>query len=152
MRRWHLAQINVARALAPSGSEVMTGFYARISAINALADASPGFVWRLQDDSGNATSIQTSEDPYLLVNMSVWESIEALKDFVYRSSHAGVFADRARWFEKPSQPHQALWWIPAGHIPTTAEGYARLDLLRSVGPGPEAFTFAHPSPPPADQP
>jgi Domain of unknown function (DUF3291) len=143
MRYWHLAQINVAQALGPAGSEVMADFQAQIPAINALADATPGFVWRLQDASGNATAIRAFDDPLVLINISVWESVEALKGFVYRSGHADVSRDRQKWFEKPAVAHQALWWIPAGHIPTIEEASSRLERLRSAQPTRFAFTFAH---------
>ncbi len=143
MTHWQLAQINVARAIGTAHSPEMAEFHAQIPAINALADASPGFIWRLQDATGDATSIRASEDPYVLVNMSTWASLEALKSFVYRSGHAGVFGERHRWFEKPTLAHQALWWVPAGHIPTVEEGMARLERLRGPGPNRFAFTFAH---------
>ena len=143
MAHWQLAQINVARAIGTAQSAEMAEFYAQVPAINALAEASPGFVWRLQDATGNATSIRAFDDPYILLNMSTWVSVEALKSFVYRSGHAGVFNDRQRWFEKPTQAHQALWWIPAGHVPTVQEGLARLERLRGPGPNRFAFTFAH---------
>ncbi len=156
MSYWHLAQINVARAVAAADSEVMADFYARIPAVNAGADASPGFIWRLQDESGDATSIRTSEDPFVLVNMSVWKNLDSLKAFVYRSSHATVFSERERWFEKPTVAHQALWWIPAGHIPSLEEGNIRLERLRSAQPTRFAFTFTHafaaPPEPPAHGP
>src|SRR5215207_538327 len=105
MSGWHLAQMNVAQARWHSDRPEMADFYAQVSAINAVADASPGFVWRSTEDAGV---------PLSLVNLSVWESVEALKDFAYRSAHAGVFRDRDRWFEKPAQANQVLWWIPAG--------------------------------------
>ena len=156
MSYWHLAQINVARAVAAADSEIMADFYARIPAVNAGADASPGFIWRLQDESGDATSIRASEDPFVLVNMSVWKNLDSLKAFVYRSSHATVFSERERWFEKPTVAHQALWWIPAGHIPSLEEGNIRLERLRSAQPTRFAFTFTHafaaPPEPPAHGP
>lgn len=99
----------------------MADFYAQVPAIHAIADASPGFVWRLTEDYG---------DPFLLVNLSVWESVEALREFVYRSGHAGVFGDRERWFEA-GQSRQVQWWIPEGHRPTYAEGFERLDAKAS---------------------
>jgi hypothetical protein len=116
----------------------MADFYAQVPATNAVAEASPGFVWRLKDDYG---------DPLLLMNLSVWESVEALRDFVYKSAHMGVFRDRGRWFEKPTQASQVLWWVPAGHQPGYDEGLAKLVLLRANGATPEAFTFASVFPP-----
>lgn len=157
MHFYHLAQMNIARALAPPTSPLLADFMAQIVDVNQLAESSPGFVWRLKDEaSGNATSIQAFEnDPFLLTNMSVWEGVEELRDFVYRSAHGGVYRDRSRWFEPPVRgvPQQVLWWIPAGHTPSPAEGQARLEHLRSTGaPSPFAFTFAHPSPRPDSPP
>jgi heme-degrading monooxygenase HmoA len=130
---WQIAQMNVAQARWAADRVEMAEFYAQVPAINAGAEASPGFVWRLTEDAG---------DPSLLVNLSVWESVEALRGFVYQSAHVGVFRDRERWFEKPVQASQVLWWIPAGHRPGYAEGWAKLELLRTAGPSAEAFTFA----------
>lgn len=141
MQDWHLAQINVARALAPLDDPVMADFVARLDAVNALADRSPGFVWRLQDESGNATDIPATDDPLVIVNMSVWASVEALFDFVYRSGHKAVLTRRREWFERYDGPHMALWWVEAGHRPTVAEGLARLERLAENGPSADAFTF-----------
>ena len=140
---WHLAQLNIAMGLYPIDDPRMGDFVAQLDAINALADGSPGFVWRLQSDSGNATDIDVGDDPKLLVNMSVWTDVEALKGFAYRSAHAGVVAERRRWFERPTQAYQVLWWVPAGHVPSVEEGMARLARLRADGPGQEAFDFKH---------
>ena len=107
MTGFHLAQINVARALAPLDDPRLAGFVARLDEINALADRSPGFVWRLQSDSGNATDIQVSDDPLTIVNMSVWRDLDSLFAYVYRSDHLQVMAQRRQWFEKPAG---ALTW------------------------------------------
>ncbi|WP_193368068.1 DUF3291 domain-containing protein [Pelagibius marinus] len=144
MSRFHLAQINVARALAPLDDPRLAGFVERLDDINALADGSPGFVWRLQSDSGNATDIQVSDDPKLIVNMSVWEDLEALFAYVYRSDHLQVMAQRRQWFEKPTGAFMALWWLPAGELPSAAEGMRRLAILDHKGPTSEAFTFKAP--------
>jgi len=141
MNAWHIAQLNVGRTLAPPDSPQIADFMAALDAINALADTSPGFVWRLKSDSGNATDILVSSDPNFLVNMSVWDSIEALFDFVYRTAHTAVMARRREWFEKPSQALLVLWWIPAGHVPSIEEALARLEHLRREGPSAHAFTF-----------
>jgi hypothetical protein len=141
MNAWHIAQLNVGRTLAPPDSPQIADFMAALDAINTLADTSPGFVWRLKSDSGNATDILVSSDPNFLVNMSVWDSIEALFDFVYRTAHTAVMARRREWFEKPSQAFLVLWWIPAGHLPSTEEALARLEHLRREGPSAHAFTF-----------
>lgn len=141
MKQFQLAQINIARMVAPLDDPIMAGFVAQLDAINAIADQSPGFVWRLQTEDGDATGINAFADARILINMSVWESIEALHQYTYRSQHAGVFRDRKRWFEPLGQPHMALWWVPAGHTPTPAEGKHRLELLQLHGPTAEAFTF-----------
>ena len=142
MSHYHLAQINIGRMLAPIDSPVMEAFVRQLDPINALADSSPGFVWRLKDESGNATDIVYNDDPMIIVNMSVWESVEALQQFVYKSHHIGVFRDRAKWFEKAAEAHYALWWVPEGHVPTVAEGRERLEHYRKHGPTPYAFWFS----------
>lgn len=145
----HLAQINVARLIAPKGDARVQPFFDALDAINAIADASPGFVWRLADDSGNATGINPSPDDRLLINISVWESAEALFGFVYRSAHAGLIGQRRDWFERFDGAFQALWWVPAGQHPTVADGLGRLWLLDRHGPSPSAFGFKSQFPPPA---
>jgi hypothetical protein len=139
--RHHLAQANVARMRAPFDNPLMAGFVAQLDRINALADGSRGFVWRLQTDDGNATSIRAFDDERILFNMSVWKSIEALHDYVYRSEHVAVFRDRRQWFEPHPAPTLVLWWIEPGTIPSIDEAKRRLVLLGLNGPTPEAFTF-----------
>lgn len=126
----------------------MKGFVDRLDEINELADTAPGFVWRLQTDEGDATSIQAFDDPNLIVNMSVWASIETLKHYVYKSMHVELIRDRDAWFHKIQQVHQVLWWVPAGHIPSVQEGKAKLSLLEAQGPSADAFTFARAYPQP----
>jgi hypothetical protein len=150
MSHWHIAQLNVGRTLAPTDSPQLAEFMGALDRINAQADATPGFVWRLQSDSGNATDIQVSQDPYFLINMSVWSSIERLFEFVYRSAHTQVMVRRRQWFERPTQAYQVLWWVPAGHIPSTAEALGRLGHLRAHGPTPYAFTFSERYPVPGE--
>ena len=137
----HLAQANVARALAPLDSPQLADFMAALDPVNALADAAPGFVWRLQDDTGNATSLRPFDDDLMIVNMSVWESAEALSEFTYRSAHRDVMRRRREWFELMDEAHLVLWWVPAGHIPDVVEAKDRLERLRRDGPSPAAFTF-----------
>ena len=151
MTRWHIAQLNVGRTVAPTNSPQLAEFMGKLDEINALADAASGFVWRLQSDSGNATDIQVSEDPYFLVNMSVWATIESLFEFVYRTAHTAVMVRRRQWFERPTEAHMVLWWVPAGHIPTVAEALERLDHLRRNGPSAHAFTFSRRYPPPGER-
>lgn len=138
---WHVAQANVARALDDLDSPQLAEFMNNLDRINALADESPGFVWRLQSEAGNATDIQVGDDARFIVNLSVWETTEALFDFVYRTAHTKIMAQRRNWFEKPTLAHQALWWVPVGHEPTVEEALAKLAVLDRLGPGPAAFTF-----------
>jgi hypothetical protein len=135
---YHLAQVNVARMRAPLDSPLLATFAARIDPVNAAADDAPGFVWRLLD----ASSVRTEGDPLLLFNLSVWESIDALKQYTYSAGHAQVFRARAEWFEKPDKPHLAMWWIPAGHIPGIPEAAERLEYRRAHGDTEAAFSFS----------
>jgi hypothetical protein len=153
MSKYHLAQINIARMLAPIDNPVMMDFVSQLPSVNALADQSPGFVWRLQSDSGDATSIKVYDDDMIIINLTVWETPEALKEFVYKGAHSGVLRDRKRWFEKLDGPYYALWWIPAGHIPTAEEAKERLEHLRAHGDTSYAFSFKNlfPAPEPADR-
>jgi len=146
MARYELAQLNVARLRAPIDSPQLADFVAALDPINAIADRSPGFVWRLQDDSGNATGLHPMGED-VIVNVSVWRDPESLQAFVYRGEHAGVMKRRREWFGKMDF-YMVLWWVPQGHRPTVEEAITRLDLLRRNGPGAEAFTFAklYPSP------
>ena len=138
---WQLAQINVGRLAAPRGDARVAGFFAALDRINALADTSPGFVWRLQDETGNATDITPSADPLFIVNMSVWADAASLFDFVYRSAHTPEMARRREYFERFEGAYQALWWVPAGAAPTIDEGLAALWRLDRFGPTRHAFTF-----------
>ena len=148
-QHWHLAQLNTATALYGNDDPRMQPFMEKLDEINALADASDGFVWRLQDEGGNATDIRATDDPYLLINMSVWESVDALFEFTYKSAHAMVMADRQKWFDLPNEAHQVMWWIPAGELPTIDDALERLRQLRANGPTPAAFTFKQRFDPPA---
>ena len=149
MTRFHLAQVNYGRLRAPIDDPIMKGFRDQLAPINAIADRTPGFVWRLQTEDGDATAIRPdAQDPLMAINMSVWESIEALQQFVYQSAHLGPLRDRKLWFEPIEGPIQALWWIPVGHVPTVAEAWERLAILKERGPSPDAFTFRSPFPSP----
>ena len=144
----HLAQLNVAKALAEMTDPVMHGFVSRLDEINALADRAPGFVWRLQTDEGDATSLRLFDDPLIIVNLSVWESIEDLKTYTYKSLHVELVKERKKWFERSSRPHLVMWWVPEGHIPTVVEAQERLEHLTRHGPTVKAFNFSKPFPQP----
>ena len=138
---------------APLDDPLMAGFVARLEPLNALADASPGFVWRLQTEAGDATEIDVFGDELILFNMSVWESIEALESYVYMSNHVQAVQQRSDWFERPKRSPFVLWWIEEGCKPTIEEGKARLEKLWADGPTPHAFTFRRRfDPPPPEQP
>jgi Domain of unknown function (DUF3291) len=149
MADYQLAQVNIGRTRGPMDAEVMAEFAAALDPVNAIADGAPGFVWRLQDEGGNATSIHVFDDDRLLINMSVWESLDTLADFVMQTDHRDYLRRRREWFERIDQPFVALWWVPTGHVPTPQEAKDRLDHLRHHGPTPHAFTFRHAFPPPA---
>ncbi len=138
---FHLAQVNVAQAKADMESELMRGFVSRLDEINALAESAEGFIWRLKEDSGSATAIRVFDDPLLLINMSVWANVESLKHYVYKSLHVELIKDREAWFNKMGESYQALWWIPAGHIPSTEEARNKLEYIRKHGPSAQAFNF-----------
>jgi hypothetical protein len=138
---WHLAQINVGRLVAPLGHPAVADFFGALDRINALADASPGFVWRLQDEAGNATGFQPTPDPLFIVNMSTWTDADALFNFVYRSAHTPEMARRREYFDRFDGAYHTLWWVPAGTIPTIDEGLSRLWRLDRYGPSLHAFTF-----------
>lgn len=146
---YHFAQFNVARLRAPIDSADLAEFVAWLEPINAIADGAPGFVWRLQTDGGDATSIRVFDDEMIVVNMSVWESPELLTDYVYRSQHSDVFARRKEWFERMDEAYLVCWWIAPGEIPTVDDAVRRLELLRTTGPTADAFTPRSPIPGPA---
>ena len=140
--KYHIAQINIGRILGEMDGPVMAEFKANLDPINALAERTPGFVWRLKDEKGNdSTSIHIYEDPYLLINMSVWESIDALFHFAYQSDHSGFLRRRREWFAKLTIPMLTLWWVPVGHEPSPLEAKARLEYLDQHGVTPYSFTF-----------
>jgi hypothetical protein len=143
----HLAQMNVGTSLYDLDHPGMADFMNNLDRINALAEATPGFVWRLKGEGNNATDIKPGDDPRFIVNMSVWESVEALFDYVYRSDHRAVMVRRREWFAKPDSPYMVLWWVKEGSIPTVEEGLARLGHLTEHGPTPFAFSFKSMFPP-----
>jgi heme-degrading monooxygenase HmoA len=157
---WHddgvdylLAQVNIARMREPLDSPLLAGFVEALDPVNALADAAPGFVWRMQTEDGNATAVRAFEwdeagSAGVLVNMSVWESVETLAAFVYSDAHREVMRQRRTWFERMATAHTALWWVPRGHTPTTGEAEERVIHLRVYGPTAHAFTLREHFPPP----
>jgi heme-degrading monooxygenase HmoA len=135
----HLAQINIARFLYPEGDPRLAEFFGNLDRVNAAAERMPGFVWRLKDDTGNATAMSAFDDPLTIVNMSVWESAEAFEQFVWRTVHAKIYQRKQSWFEAMSKLHFAMWWIEPGTTPTAAEGRARLEHVQANGPSDYAF-------------
>ena len=150
MTSFHLAQVNIGRIIAPLDSPELADFVAQLPEINALADHSPGFVWRMVDDDGeDATDLRPDDkDDLLLFNCSTWESVEALRAFTYNSEHLRVLSRRREWYHRMAEMHMALWWVPAGHRPTVAEAMERIAMVREQGSGPLAFTFRDPHPAP----
>jgi hypothetical protein len=141
---WQLAQVNIALPQAPLDTEQLKDFVDLLDPINALAESSPGFVWRLVTEEGDATSIRGFGDDRLIINMSTWRSIDALAEFVFSSDHAAVMRRRREWFEQMREAYTALWWVPVGHQPTVTEAEARVASLREHGPTSYAFTFKRP--------
>lgn len=148
MSRYELAQLNIGIIKGPMDSPVMADFAAGLARINAVADRSPGFVWRLQTEEGDATSIRPFENDNLLVNMSVWRDVESLQEYVYASAHVDLMRRRRQWFERMPDAFLVLWWVPAGHRPSVAEAIAKLEVLKAHGPTAEAFTFRQAFTPP----
>ena len=138
---YHLAQLNAAVLLAPIDDPKIADFVGALEQINALAEATPGFVWRLQTEDGDATSIRISDDPHLVVNMSVWEDVDALYQYVYKSNHTDFFSRRREWFKKWDRPSPVLWWIAANHRPTIEEALEKIAHIEDYGPTPFAFNF-----------
>jgi Domain of unknown function (DUF3291) len=148
MSAYELAQLNIGIIKAPMDSPLMADFANNLERINAVADAAPGFIWRLQTEAGDATSIRPFDDPNLLVNMSVWRDVASLNHYVYSSAHVQIMRRRREFFERMDAAFLLLWWVPRGHRPTIDEAMARLEMLRAQGPGAMAFTFRHAFPPP----
>ncbi|MFJ7046880.1 DUF3291 domain-containing protein [Streptomyces sp. NPDC101112] len=138
---YELAQVNIARLKAPLDSPLLKDFVDALDPVNAVADAAPGFVWRLQSESGNATDVPVLGDPWLIINLTSWQDIDALTAFMYQGRHRELLSRRREWFERPAEAVTALWWVPAGHRPSVAEAEERLLHLRAHGPTPYAFTL-----------
>ena len=138
-QRKHLAQINIAKLLHPEGDHRVAEFFANLDRVNAAAERMPGFVWRLKDDSGSATSISAFDDPLVIVNMTVWESPETFEKFVWQTVHANIYRRKGNWFAPMAKAHFAMWWVEPGTEPTAAEGRTRLEHLHQHGPSNYAF-------------
>lgn len=138
---YYLAQVNIARMLGPIDSPTMAGFVANLDLINSLADSSEGFIWRLKDDSNNATSIKVFDDEFIILNMSVWRDLDSLFNFTYQSTHKDFLGRRKEWFRRLEEMHMACWYTPAGHLPTVTEATDRLEYIRKNGSTPFAFHF-----------
>lgn len=138
---YHIAQVNIGRILGPMDGPIMADFAAWLDPINAIADKAPGFVWRLQSESGNATDFRVFGEEWMLLNMSVWKDIDSLFRYVYASEHVDVMRRRNEWFERLQEAFMCLWWVPEGHIPTPQEAEAKILYLREHGPTPLSFTF-----------
>ncbi len=150
---YHLAQVNFSRLLAPLDSPLLADFMAALDEVNAEADRSPGFVWRLQTEDGNATAVRAfgwdaGDSHGVVVNLTVWRDVEALAGYAFSGRHLEIMRRRRTWFQKAAEATTALWWIPAGTLPTTGDAEDRIRLLRAHGPTAEAFTFRSPFPPP----
>jgi hypothetical protein len=141
MSLYHIAQVNIGRIRAELDDPIMAGFVNRLEEINALADRSPGFVWRLQTNEGNATYFRPYGDERTLLNMSVWRDVDSLRHYVYQTAHRELLRQRHAWFEKFEGSYTALWWVPAGHIPGIDEAKRRIAHLDTHGPTQFAFTF-----------
>lgn len=152
MTGWQLAQLNVGRLRAPIEHPDSAGFADNLDPVNEQAEAAPGFVWRLQDESGNATGFTRDGDPLRILNISVWDSVESLKAFSYQGDHVGFMRRRLEWFEPRDGPHLVMWWIPAGDEPSIDEAEEHLALLQANGPSRDAFTFMLTFPAPDEPP
>lgn len=141
MTDYHIAQVNIGRILGPMDGDIMYGFASRLEEINALADGYEGFVWRLQTDEGDATALRPYEDDRMLINMSVWETIDSLWDYTYKSVHVELLKNRRDWFEHMKEVYTCLWWVPVGDIPTPNDAKERLAYLSEHGATPYSFTF-----------
>lgn len=137
----YIAQLNIGKVRFDLESPQMSGFVDNLEPINAIAESSPGFVWRLKDESGDATNIEIENNPDIIVNMSVWENIEALKNFMFKTHHIDFLKRKKEWFVSIKEESYVLWWIPEGHIPSIQEAMEKLGHLRQYGESPEAFSF-----------
>src|SRR4051812_31703389 len=139
MSKYQLAELNIAELKAPLDSPTLKDFVDNLDRINALAEGSPGFVWRLTGDGNDATGLRPMGEK-IIVNYSIWRDVDTLKEFVYKTAHVEILKRKREWFER-MKLNYVLWWVPAGHVPTVEEAVRRLEQLRSKGPSPDAFHF-----------
>lgn len=153
MPEYHLAQLNLGLFRRPLDHEEMAEFVAALDPINAIAESSPGFIWRLTDDGGGPSSyveVPGRSGPLWASNLSVWTDLESLKHFMYKSGHASYLRRRTEWFQKPDDPINVLWWLPAGELPTLEDAVKRLDHLIEHGPSDQGWALTKPLPKPSD--
>lgn len=149
MSDWELAQLNIATLLAPIDSPTLADFVSELDRINAIAENSSGFVWRSQSENGNATDMANDFGDDVVANLSVWRSVDELHNYIFRTAHAQMMSRRKQWFKMMRETYAVLWWVPLGHRPTLSEARMKLELLRSRGPTPAAFTFRETYPKPS---
>ncbi|NTS78487.1 DUF3291 domain-containing protein [Catenovulum sp. SM1970] len=140
----HLAQLNIADTKYALDAHEMKDFVDNLAPINAIAESSQGFIWRLKDEAGDATHIQYFDDPNIIINMSVWDSVDALKSFMFKTHHRDFLRRKKEWFNPIAEASYVMWWIPEGHIPTLDHAVEKLKLLRDKGDSPAAFSFKNP--------
>jgi len=150
MSQYFIAEINIAKMKGVDINDpIMKEFVENLDAVNQIAEKSEGFVWRLKDENNNATSLNPYNDETIIINVSVWKSIETLENFMYRTFHSDFLKRRKEWFLTYGSAHTAMWWIPEGHIPTMQEAVEKLSFLQTNGPSPNSFDFRHKFPAPS---
>jgi Domain of unknown function (DUF3291) len=144
MNDMHLAELNVGRLVATLDDPRVAEFMAALARVNGLAERMPGYVWRMTGGTGfSATDLAPSDDPQMIPNISVWEDVESLEQFVFNTVHRAFYERRAEWFEILGKQHFVMWWIPAGHKPTLDDALARLALREANGDSDDAFGWAY---------
>ncbi len=150
MSHYFIAEINIAKMKGVDINDpIMKEFVENLDAVNQIAEKSEGFVWRLKDENNNATILNPYNDETIIINVSVWKSIETLENFMYRTFHSDFLKRRKEWFLTYGSAHTAMWWIPEGHIPTMQEAVDKLSFLQTNGPSPNSFDFRHKFPAPS---
>ncbi len=151
MPGYHIAEINIAKMKGVNINDpIMKEFADNLDEVNRIAEKSEGFVWRLKDDNNNATNFNPYNDVQIIINVSVWTSIETLEQFMYRTFHSEFLRRRKEWFITYGTAHTAMWWVPQGHIPSLQEAVEKLDYLQQHGPSPLSFDLKNKFPAPED--